>query len=137
MIVETIMSKNMVTVDMDATLERVRENFEQHRFHHLLVVNGKRLMGVISDRDLLKSISPFVGTLSETSRDLATLQKRAHQIMTRKPISVAKDATIQVAAQTLLANNISCLPVANEEGTIVGVLTWKDVLAALVKSCAE
>lgn len=133
MIVETIMSKKMVTVDMDDTLGRVREIFEQHRFHHLLVVSGQRLMGVISDRDLLKSISPFVDTLSETSRDLATLQKRVHQIMTRKPISVSKDATIQMAAETLLANNISCLPVTQEDGTIVGVMTWKDVLAALAK----
>ncbi len=133
MIVETIMSKHMVTVDMDETLSRVREIFAQHRFHHLLVVSGQRLMGVISDRDLLKSISPFVDTLSETSRDVATLQKRAHQIMTRKPISVSKEATIQKAAETLLANNISCLPVTHEDGTIVGIMTWKDVMRALVK----
>ncbi len=89
MTVETIMSPKIVTVEMDETLERIREIFEQHRFHHLLVISGHRLMGVISDRDLLKSISPFVDTLSETSRDSATLQKRAHQIMSRKPISVS------------------------------------------------
>ncbi len=131
--VETIMSKKIVTVEMDETLERIREIFEQDRFHPVLVVSGPRLMGVISDRDLLKSISPYVGTFSETSRDLATLQKRAHQIMSRKPISVPKDATVQVAAETLLANNISCLPVTNEEGNVEGILTWKDVLAALMK----
>jgi len=133
MTVETIMSQKIVTVEMDETLERIREIFEQHRFHHLLVVSGRRLMGVISDRDLLKSISPFVDTLSETSRDLAILQKRAHQIMTRKPISVSKDVTVQIAAETLLANNISCLPVTNEEGNVEGILTWRDILVALVK----
>jgi len=131
--VETIMNAQIVTVEMDETLERVREIFEQHRFHHLLVVSGHRLMGVISDRDLLKSISPYVGTLSETARDVATLQKRAHQIMSRKPISVPKDVTVQTAAETLLTNNISCLPVTNEDGAVVGILTWKDVLAALMK----
>ncbi len=134
MIVETIMTKNLVTVDMDESLKRIREIFRQHRFHHLLVVSGHRLMGVISDRDLLKSISPFVGTFSETNRDLATLEKRAHQIMTRKPISVAKDVPIQTAAEILLTNNISCLPVTNEEGAIIGILTWRDLMAALVKS---
>ncbi len=133
MTVETIMNAQIVTVEMDETLERVREIFEQHRFHHLLVVSGHRLMGVISDRDLLKSISPYVGTLSETARDVATLQKRAHQIMSRKPISVPKDVTVQTAAETLLTNNISCLPVTNEDGAVVGILTWKDVLAALMK----
>jgi len=133
MTVETIMSQKIVTIEMDETLERVREIFEQHQFHHLLVVSGQRLMGVISDRDLLKSISPYVGTLSETSRDLATLQKRAHQIMSRKPISVSKEVTVQIAAETLLTNNISCFPVTNEEGNVKGILTWKDVLAALMK----
>ena len=133
MTIETIMTKNLVTVDMDESLKRIREIFRQHRFHHLLVVSGHRLMGVISDRDLLKSISPFVGTFSETNRDLATLEKRAHQIMTRKPISVAKDVPIQTAAEILLTNNISCLPVTNEEGAIIGILTWRDLMAALVK----
>jgi acetoin utilization protein AcuB len=134
MTIETIMSQKIVTVEMDETLERVRKIFEQHRFHHLLVVSGRRLMGVISDRDLLKAISPFVNTMSETTRDLATLQKRAHQIMSRKPISVLKDVTIQGAAETLLANNISCLPVTNEDGDVEGILTWKDLLGALVKN---
>ena len=134
MTVEAIMSQTIVTVEMDETLERVREIFEQHRFHHLLVVSGRRLMGVISDRDLLKGMSPFVDTLSETTRDLATLQKRAHQIMSRKPISVLKDVTVQSAAETLLSNNISCLPVTNEEGDVEGILTWKDLLAALLRN---
>lgn len=133
MTVETIMSRKIVTVDMDETLERIRNIFNTHRFHHLLVVSGNRLMGVISDRDLLKSISPFVDTLSETTRDLATLQKRAHQIMSRKPISVPKDATLEIAVETLLVHNISCLPVTNEEAAVVGVLTWKDLLKAAVK----
>jgi len=134
MMIESIMTRNIVTVEMDDTLKRIREIFRQHRFHHLLVISGHRLMGVISDRDLLKSMSPFVGTFSETDRDLATLEKRAHQIMTRKPISVSKDVTLQIAAESLLKNNISCLPVTNEEGVVVGVLTWKDLLAALVKN---
>jgi acetoin utilization protein AcuB len=133
MIVETIMSRKIVTVGMDDSLAHIRDVFKQHRFHHLLVVSGNRLMGVISDRDLLKSISPFVDTTSETTRDLATLQKRAHQIMSRKPISVAKDATLEKAVETLLKNNISCLPVTNEDGDVVGLLTWKDLLAAAVK----
>jgi len=53
--------------------------------------------------------------------------------MTRKPISVSKDVTVQIAAETLLANNISCLPVTNEEGKVVGILTWRDILVAQVK----
>jgi len=127
------MTKNIITVDMDDTLGHIQKIFSHHRFHHLLVVSGERLMGVISDRDLLKSISPYVDTMSETTRDVATLQKRAHQVMSRKPVWISQDSSLKDAAETLLGNNISCLPVMDEDEAVVGVLTWKDLLKALVK----
>ena len=133
MTIESIMQHKIVTVEMDDSLDTVREIFEQVRFHHLLVVNGKKLMGVISDRDLLKAVSPFVGTLSETTRDLATLQKRVHQIMSRQPISVSKGTSIEEAARVLLNNNISCLPITDNEGGLIGIITWKDLLKTLIK----
>ncbi|MEC4674950.1 MAG: hypothetical protein VST68_12245 [Nitrospirota bacterium] len=54
-----------------------------------------QLVGVISDRDLFKAVSPFLGTFSETEPDLSTLQKRVHQVMTRKLIAVSKDIPIK------------------------------------------
>ncbi|HQW91146.1 MAG TPA: CBS domain-containing protein, partial [Nitrospira sp.] len=81
--VRAIMSTRAVTVTMDDSLARARELFNEHHFHHLLVVQGPTLLGIISDRDLLKAVSPHIGTLSETDRDRATLNKRAHQIMSR------------------------------------------------------
>lgn len=134
MIVRDIMNTRVVTVEMDDTLDKVHEIFAHVHFHHIFVVSGKRLMGVISDRDLLKGISPFVGTISETPRDLFTLQKRAHQIMTRHPISIRKEATIEEAAQRLLTPRISCLPVMNDDEEIEGILSWKDLLPALLQS---
>lgn len=130
--VESWMTKNIVSVSMDDTLDCIRNVFEEHRFHHVLVLSGQRLMGVISDRDLLKSLSPYIGTLSETAHDVATLQKRAHQVMTRKPITISKEATVQAAAEQILEHTITCLPVTDENGDIVGIVTWRDVLKALV-----
>jgi acetoin utilization protein AcuB len=57
-----IMTADMVTVEMDDTLHAVREIFDNTCFHHLLVVNDRRLLGVIFDRDLLKALSPHLGT---------------------------------------------------------------------------
>jgi len=113
---------------MDDTIGTLREIFENVEFHHLLVVDGRQLVGIISDRDVLKAISPFLHTLSEHTRDLSILNRKAHQIMTRKPITVSKDTRIEAAASLLLKNNISCLPVTSPEGKINGVVTWKDVL---------
>ncbi len=88
MSIEKIMSKTVVTVEMDDSLKVVKDIFDNTNFHHLLVVESGKLFGVISDRDLLKSLSPDIGTVAETSKDTATLNKRAHQIMTRKPVTL-------------------------------------------------
>ncbi len=134
MTVGSIMSGKVVTVGMDDSLETVRVLFEQARFHHLLVVGEKRrLLGVISDRDLLKAVSPFVDTLSEMTRDRATLEKRVHQIMSRKPITVSRETSIADAAALLLEEGVSCLPVTSPEGEVEGIVTWKDLLSAFFK----
>ncbi len=93
-----IMSSRVVTVELDDSLETVKGIFDSARFHHLLVVGSdKKLLGVISDRDLLRAISPYVGTLAEQARDLATLRKRVHQIMTREPITLPPESSVQDA----------------------------------------
>ena len=58
--VETIMTQDVVTVDMDDPLYLIQRIFQREGFHHLLVVEEDQLVGVISDRDLLPAISPYV-----------------------------------------------------------------------------
>lgn len=131
------MSRRMVTVTMDDTLATIQELFKEHRFHHLLVVENRALAGIISDRDLLRAVSPNIGTLSETDRDRATLNKRAHQIMTRNPVAVRPTTTLDTAATLMLEKKVSCLPVTSGEGRLEGILSWRDILKALVPAERE
>ncbi|MEZ4273662.1 MAG: CBS domain-containing protein [Nitrospirales bacterium] len=128
------MTIRVVTIEMDDSLEVVRDIFKKVRFHHLLVVDNEKLVGIISDRDMLKAVSPFVGTMSETTRDQATLNKRAHQIMSHHPVTVRSSCSLQEAAQLMLARGISCLPVTTADGEVLGMVTWKDVLRAILGS---
>ena len=130
--VEQIMTTHVVTVDMDVTLKDIREIFEHASFHHILVTENKKLVGIISDRDLLKTISPYANTPSERARDAATLKKRAHQIMTRRPITIAVDGSILEAIRSFVDQKISCLPVLKHDGSVAGILTGRDVLKAIV-----
>ena len=125
-----VMTKEVVTVDMDATLKSIYEIFEKKKFHHLLVIEEDVLRGVISDRDVLKAVSPFLNTLAEQDRDLFTLKKRAHQIMSRKPVTITQETNSEDAARKMLSENISCLPVVSPDGKIEGIVTWKDLLKA-------
>lgn len=122
------MTRKVVTVEMDDTLLTIRMIFQHVKFHHLVVVDNRKPVGVISDRDFLKAASPFLGKNVETTRDLDTLKKRAHQIMTRNPVTVYPETSIEAAADLLLEKNISCLPVISSQGDIVGIVTWKDML---------
>ena len=122
------MTRKVVTVEMDDTLLTIGMIFKNVKFHHILVVENKKLVGVISDRDFLREVSPFLGKVIETTRDLDTLKKKAHQIMSRNPITVSPETDIETAASLLLEKNISCLPVVSFHGNIEGIVTWKDIL---------
>ncbi len=131
MSVEQIMTPKVVTVEMDDSLSVVKEIFDHTHFHHLLVVESELLFGIISDRDLLKVISPHIGTIAETSRDIATLNKRAHQIMTRNPITLTPKAKIHEAIAIFNRHNVSCIPIVDEKNKIVGIVSWRDILKHL------
>ena len=132
--VGAIMTSRVVTIEMDDSLEVIRDIFRKVKFHHLIVVDGEKVVGVISDRDFLKAISPYVDTMSETNRDRATLEKRAHQIMSHYPSTVLQSCPIEKAAKIILERGISCLPVTNAEGIVEGIITWKDLFKAFLQS---
>ena len=90
--VNEIMTAKVITIGMDDTLGQIQKLFGKHKFHHVLIVEDEELIGIISDRDVLKEISPYINTLSEDSRARKTLTKKAHQIMARNPITVEPDS---------------------------------------------
>jgi acetoin utilization protein AcuB len=131
MLVEDIMTSRVVTVGFDDTLATVKEIFDVLKFHHLLVVEDGELQGVVSDRDLLRAMSPFMGSIVETPRDVGIMSKRVHQIMTRKPVTLRPKADISDAVQVFLTHQISCIPIVNENFQPVGIVSWRDILKTL------
>jgi len=129
--IDEIMTAPIVTVGLGARLEKVKEIFDRSKFHHLLVVEENKLFGVISDRDLLKALSPNLGTISETPKDRASLNKQAHQIMSPKPVTLPPDASIEDAVDILLTRKFSCIPIVDPAQKPLGIVTWRDMLRVL------
>lgn len=129
--IDSIMSTNLVTVSPDDTLGEIREVFDAHRFHHVLVIEHNHVIGIVSDRDLLKNLSPFVGKLSERAQDTFTLQRKVHQVMSRNVVTVRPDADIAQATRMMLEQGVSCLPVVDEHDRPIGLATWRDILGAV------
>ncbi|MEE2022664.1 MULTISPECIES: CBS domain-containing protein [Alkalimonas] len=128
-----LMSRNPVSVEPDDTLEVVKEIFDQVKFHHLLVVEKQQLLGVISDRDLFKALSPNLGTAAETTKDLATLKKRVHQVMHRQPVSLSVGAEVMDAVRLFNSERVSCIPVVDSFNRPLGIVSWRDIMKALEK----
>lgn len=131
MTIQDIMTRQVVTVEMDDKLSTVKDIFDNSKFHHLLVIEDGKLFGVVSDRDLLKSISPNIGTMVVTYKDMATLNKRVHQIMSRKPVTLTPDASLNDAIEVFNRHRISCIPIVDEEFRPVGIVSWRDIMRHL------
>lgn len=132
-----IMSEHPVSVGLDDSLGAVKDIFDNAKFHHLLVIEDGKLFGIISDRDLLRHISPNIGTNNYTVKDLDTLKKRVHQIVTRKPITLQPEATIADAVAIFNEHRISCIPIVDSENVPVGIVSWRDILKNFQKICDE
>ena len=126
--IHDIMTPSVVTVTSDTTVDRMRQLLAGVGVHHLSVWDRGRVVGVVSDRDLLRHLSPWAGTMGETRSDAATLKKRAHQVMTRKLVSTTPDTNIVEAIGLMLDSLVSCLPVLDERGGCAGIVTWRDIL---------
>ena len=129
--VSEIMITRIVTIEMDDRLTVAKEIFDNAPFHHLLVIEHDELRGILSERDYLRALSPNIGNINETERDSETLQRRAHQVMTRNPVTIAPNQTVKQASELLLEHGIGSLPVL-DKGKLVGIITWKDLLTAFV-----
>ena len=131
MTLDKIMSSPVVSVGLDDTLGTIKEIFDNAPFHHLPVLEGDVLWGVISDRDVYKQLSPTLGTPMETTRDVAILHKRVHTFMTRKPITLPKTATLFEAIAIFTQHDISCIPIVDAQKHVEGIVTTHDLIKLL------
>lgn len=126
---QDIMTKEVICVDMDKRLPEIKQILQTNAFHHLPVVDEDgKIVGIISDRDLLRQISPFINQVSEQPRDVDTLNRAAHQVMTRQPVTIQPDASMNEIISWFQKVDISCLPVIDKEGHVIGIISWRDLI---------
>jgi len=112
------MTRNPSHVRLADTLTAARTIMQAEGFKHLPVVETKRVLGVITDRDVRQHAAHLDETLVETA-------------MTADPVTVSPNTTIEEAASVMLVKRIGCLPVVENRG-LVGIITTTDLLRALV-----
>ena len=112
--IEEIMSGNITCIDLDERLSVVRELFIKHKFHHLMVIDhNNELVAVISERDYFKATNSNLELPTASDKDLAMLNKRVHQIVSKKLVAIREFTSFNEAIKTFHDTGVSCLPVIN------------------------
>lgn len=128
---DAVMSKPVVTIMADDRLSKVSRMFREQKLHHLLVVDGKEFVGIVSDRDFFRSIGPRAELPLATETEAAALNKRVHQVMSRHPICVREDQSVDDVMELFIKHKISCVPVIDGHGFPVGIISWRDIIKLL------
>ena len=128
LLVRDSMTREVVTVGPETTAAEALALCRENRIRHLPVLEGGRLVGIISDRDL-RSATPALG---DPARVEALGHIRVSDEMARNVATVHTEDPIEDAATAMYERKIGCLPVVAGDG-LVGILTSSDVLRAFVR----
>ncbi len=129
--VREIMSPDPVVLTVDDELSLAHDIMSLGRIRHLPVVEGSKLVGIISQRDLFKaSLASVLDDDYDKNREhLKSIKIK--EIMVKDVISVAPDMNLREAGRILLKEKIGCLPVV-ENDRLIGLLTETDLLSFLI-----
>jgi acetoin utilization protein AcuB len=126
------MSKNPITIDETASLSDAINLLKQHKIRRLPVLKKGKLIGIISDRDLKEASPSKVTSLDIWELHYLMSKIIVKQIMTKNPVTVSPETTLERAAILMFDNKIGGLPVIDKENKLVGILTEQDVFKALI-----
>lgn len=134
--VADMMTREVVTVNEEDNLADILDGMDRYRFRHIPVVDEGRVVGVISQRDILRcTVSDFERTSVADERDVRVKEGTfVAAIMTREPQTVTEDTPVAEAARLMLEGRFGCLPVVDDRGHLIGIVTEHDMLGELVRA---
>jgi acetoin utilization protein AcuB len=131
------MHTEVITINPELHVERAWEMMERQRVHHLPVVKNNQLVGIIAQGDLKRALfrtplsvpSPPEGRQppAKSPGDLSVAAIMTKTVHTAKPTE-----PVRSVAQRLLSAHIGCLPVVDDAGAVVGIVTKTDLVKAVV-----
>lgn len=131
--VEVLMSRHPPTVRPSETIQAAASRMAEHRVRHLPVVEeGGKLVGILSDRDVLRALSlrrPSGRALGPVRWQFA--EPLVRDAMTGTPIAISPASSTVEAMSLLVDRRISALPVVDGAGSLVGIVSWVDILEHL------
>lgn len=132
MLVSNWMSKNVTTVDVDASMQDAMKQMKEKDIRMLPVLKKGQLVGVVTDRDLKRASASDATTLDVHELLYLVSKIKVRNIMTKNPITVPQNFTVEETAEVLLRHKISGAPVVDQNGQLVGTITQTDLFRVLI-----
>lgn len=130
--VSKIMSKNLVKLQLSDDLTKAESLFKHHKIRHIPVVNGNKILGILSYTDLLRiSFADAIDDDEEVVDTTVYNMFSVEQVMVKKVTTIAPDTSIKDAAEILTKNDFHALPVCEGE-LLVGIVTTTDLIQYLI-----
>jgi len=129
------MTQNLVKLNLEDTLTKAESLFKSHKIRHLPVVNGDKIVGMLSYNDLLRisfadATDDDGDTVETTVYDMFTLE----QVMSKQVSFVKASDAIEVAAELFITKDFHALPVL-ENDKLVGIVTTTDMIRFYNTKC--
>ncbi len=134
-LVRNWMSSPVITVTPKTTLTDARKITADHKIRALPVMDGERLVGIVTQRGLIRLDLSFLNEKA-AEIEVALPEETVGDVMTRNPLTVDPEFTVPKAARIMLENKITALPVV-DKGRLVGILTNTDVMRFLLEGYGE
>ena len=126
--IHQLMTKEVVVIDLNTKFSKILEFFHEFRMNHLPVVYNDKLVGMLSIRDVLETYYQHLGDPSSFTIENIDNHFKVEDIMTKDVHSIKPDATREEAAETFRNNKFRSLPVTDNEGQLVGIITPLDLI---------
>jgi acetoin utilization protein AcuB len=128
------MTSPVISVSPATSITIAHQIMKEHGIRRLVVCEDNKLAGIITIGDVREASPSDATTLSIWEMNYLWAQLTVEKVMTRKVFTIEADAPILDAAQIMLDQKVSGIPVVDEEQNLVGMITESDIFRLLVKS---
>ncbi|MFH1626451.1 MAG: CBS domain-containing protein [Pseudomonadota bacterium] len=132
MIVRNIISNNLITLQVNDDVKKAFELMKSKNIRHIPVLDGQKLVGIVTNTDLRQVLIPSKSEGSEQTYYFTSKFSTVDEIMTRDPMTVSPETDVEEAARLLQQYKIGGLPVV-EDDELVGMITETDILGVFIE----
>lgn len=126
--VANVMTTDVQTVNITNSLKEANDLFAKHRIRHLPVVSGEKLIGILSQTDILRiSFGNTFGSEQSGGDEAIFDMLSINQVMKHSPETVSSEDTLKDAAKILADREFHALPVTDGD-KLVGIITTTDII---------